>query len=193
MADIYLASRSPRRRQLLQQIGIDCHIIQADVDETPLPAEAPDAYVLRLAQQKAEAGVAALPADAPARPLLAADTAVVVEQQILGKPDDEAGFIDMMQLLSGRRHQVLTGIAVSHGEITKTALSTTEVHFRELSAGEMHAYWRTGEPHDKAGGYGIQGHGAIFIREIRGSYSGVMGLPLYETAELLRQFGVYCL
>ncbi len=182
---IHLASQSPRRRDLLQQIGV-CHaVLDVVVDETPLPREAPAEYVLRLALAKARAGHALR----PERPVLGADTAVVIDDEILGKPADRADAIAMLDRLAGREHRVLTAVALV-GEREETRLSVSHVRFRPLAAGEAEAYWATGEPADKAGGYAVQGLGALFVESLSGSYSGVMGLPLFETGELLRRAGI---
>ena len=185
---IYLASASPRRRQLLEQLGLRFEVMAADVDETPIPGEAPAAYVSRLAHTKAQA-VAARLGD-PTAPVLAADTAVVMEGVILGKPRDRAHGLAMLAGLSGRRHQVLSAVALSSRGELHAALSESGVTFRCISPAEAATYWETGEPGDKAGGYGIQGLGAVFVERLEGSYSGVMGLPLFETAGLLRRAGV---
>ena len=185
---IYLASRSPRRRELLAQIGVHHSVIDIDVDETPLPNEAPAEYVIRIALEKARAGQAAV-AGEPQLPVLAADTAVVAGQQILGKPRDQAEALAMMQRLSATHHKVLTGVALK-GRQEATRLSVSRVQFRPVSSAEALAYWQSGEPADKAGGYAIQGLGALFISALEGSFSGVMGLPLFETGELLQQAGV---
>ncbi|MCW8907691.1 MAG: Maf-like protein [Sedimenticola sp.] len=185
---IYLASRSPRRRELLTQIGVHHTVIDIDVDETPLAHEAPAEYVIRMALEKARAGQAAIPLDLP-MPVLAADTAVVVGQRILGKPRDQSDALEMLQQLSATRHKVLTGVALG-GQRESTRLSVSQVLFRRISPAEALAYWRSGEPADKAGGYAIQGRGALFVRALEGSFSGVMGLPLFETGELLRQAGI---
>lgn len=191
---IYLASQSPRRRELLEQIGISHTVIKVEVDENPLPDEKPEDYVIRIASEKARA---AFSADMQ-QPLLAADTTVTSNGRILGKPANEADFVKMMQLLNGKTHEVLTAIAVIGSSPDQadeikilTRLSRSKVSFRKLSEKEILNYWQNGEPRDKAGGYGIQGLGAVFIKHIEGSYSGIMGLPLYETAELLSEFGVY--
>ena len=181
---IYLASRSPRRRELLSQIGVHHEVVVADVDESLRPGEAPVEYVIRLALEKARTAHEAL-AGRPLLPVLGADTAVVVGDEILGKPRDRGDFLAMMERLSGRSHKVLTGVALV-GEKTESRLSVSKVTFRSVSAQEAMAYWESGEPADKAGGYAIQGLGALFITRVEGSYSGVMGLPLFETAELLR-------
>jgi septum formation protein len=182
---IHLASQSPRRRDLLQQIGVRHAVLEVAVDETPLPREAPAEYVLRLALAKARAGHALR----PERPVLGADTAVVVDDSILGKPADRADAIAMLGRLGGREHRVLTAVALV-GEREETRLSVSHVRFRPLAAGEAAAYWATGEPADKAGGYAVQGLGALFVESLSGSYSGVMGLPLFETGELLRRAGI---
>ncbi|TVR62201.1 MAG: septum formation inhibitor Maf [Candidatus Competibacteraceae bacterium] len=186
---LYLASASPRRRELLRQIGVAYRRLPVAVDETPLPCESPGDYVVRLALAKARTGWRTLGRRTP-RPVLGADTAVVVDAAILGKPRDRAEGLAMLARLSGREHQVFSAVALATGarEIVKTQES--RVRFRELTAAERVAYWNSGEPLDKAGGYAIQGRAATFITELRGSYSGVMGLPLFETAELLREFGI---
>ncbi len=183
---IYLASRSPRRRELLHQIGVPHEAVQADIDETPLAGEAPAEYVIRMALEKARTGRESA---RPGRPVLAADTAVVVDDEILGKPADREDFLAMMERLSNRSHKVLSGVALLNGE-AHSRLSVSRVTFRAVSRHEAEEYWTSGEPADKAGGYGIQGVGAMFISRLEGSYSGVMGLPLYETAELLRLAGM---
>jgi len=186
---LYLASASPRRRELLRQIGVAYRLLPVAVDEAPLPDEAPTAYVARLALAKARAGVAAIPARRKARPVLGADTAVVVDGAILGKPGDRAEGLAMLARLSGREHRVLSAVALATSARDAVKVQESRVRFRELTRAECAAYWDSGEPLDKAGGYGIQGRAAAFVAELRGSYSGVMGLPLYETAELLDQFG----
>jgi septum formation protein len=185
---IYLASRSPRRRALLEQIGIDHALLEIDIDERQRPDEDPIAYVLRLAREKAEAGASLVTGD-ECLPVLAADTSVVVENRVLGKPEDKDHGLWMLRQLSGRTHQVYTGVALGWRGI-ETELSCSEVSFRLLSEAEIAAYWATGEPADKAGGYAIQGVAARFISMLHGSYSGVMGLPLFETAELLSRSGI---
>jgi len=182
---IYLASQSPRRRELLRQIGIRHEIVSASVDETPRPGEAPAEYVLRLALAKARAGRT----QRPDRPVLGADTAVVVDDTILGKPAGRDDAIAMLGRLSGREHRVLTAVALA-GERDESRLSVSHVRFRPVDAAEAAAYWDTGEPADKAGGYAVQGLGALFVESLSGSYSGVMGLPLFETGELLRRAGI---
>lgn len=185
---IYLASRSPRRGELLSQIGVLHEVAPAEVDETPLPGEAPAEYVIRLALAKAQAGRDGL-GQRRRLPVLAADTAVVVENEILGKPQNRDEALAMLARLSGRSHKVLTGVALAGDEI-ESRLSVSTVTFRTVTPSDATAYWNSGEPADKAGGYAIQGLGAIFISRLEGSYSGVMGLPLFETAELLRKAGI---
>lgn len=185
---IYLASRSPRRSELLKQIALPHTLLDVEVDETPLAGEPPEDYVVRLALEKARVGHAAL-ADRVELPVLAADTSVVIGGRILGKPKNRSEALEMLASLSGRSHKVCSGVALV-GAQADFRLSVSKVTFRQLTMTEIEAYWTSGEPADKAGGYGIQGVGAIFIRELCGSYSGVMGLPLYETAELLRGVGI---
>jgi len=186
--DIYLASASPRRRELLTQIGIRYELLKVTVPEVPQPGEKAPDFVQRVALQKAQAGKSLLfPGDA--HPVLGADTAVVIDDRILGKPTDRQEAVDMLARLSGRRHQVMSAVAmVADREVVM--LNISEVTFGELSIAEIEAYWASGECHDKAGAYAIQGRAAMFIKELQGSYSGVMGLPLYETAVLLQQFGI---
>ncbi|MBA1444666.1 MAG: Maf family nucleotide pyrophosphatase [Chromatiales bacterium] len=185
---VLLASRSPRRAELLVQIGVSYSVVDIEVDETPRDQESPEAYVLRLAVEKAQAGRGLWTASSRL-PVLAADTAVVVDERILGKPRDRQDSLEMMALLSGRTHHVYTGVALA-GNRTDAGISRSEVVFRQISPQEAAAYWASGEPRDKAGGYAIQGLGAMFVCELHGSYSGVMGLPLYETADLLRDAGI---
>jgi len=191
MAALYLASGSPRRRELLTQIGVAFQTLNAPIDETVLPAESAAAYVQRLALAKAAAGLATLENSADAV-VLGADTAVVLDGQILGKPVDQADALAMLQLLSGREHQVLTAVALSDGQRSQVCLVSSDVRFRPISAAEATTYWLSGEPHDKAGGYAIQGLAAVFISGMRGSYSAVVALPLCETAALLAEFGIPC-
>lgn len=194
LPDLYLASASPRRRELLAQIGLTVELIPQSMLEQRLDTESPESYVKRLAIEKAKAGSDAL-GDNGQRPVLGADTAVVLGDTVLGKPVDKADALAMLGLLSGQVHRVLSAVAVvgkdNLGQ-NKTLVSMSESHvrFRRLSETERLAYWQTGEPVDKAGGYGIQGLGAMFIEHLEGSYSGVMGLPLFETAELLQQFDI---
>jgi septum formation protein len=188
---VYLASASPRRRALLTQIGVPFQILSVSVDESVAPGETPFDYVSRLAGAKAAAGRRqSLRGGSAVRPVLAADTAVVIDGEILGKPGDCEDAMRMLRLLSGRTHGVLTAVVLASAGRLESAVSRSEVTFRAISEMEARDYWNTGEPRDKAGGYAIQGHGAVFVAELRGSYSGVMGLPLYETAELLRLAGV---
>ena len=191
---VYLASRSPRRRELLAQIGVRFHLLlfrsrageQPDVDERPLENEAPDKYVERLARAKAEAGWRRmLQRNLPPAPVLAADTTVALEGQIFGKPASREEGAEMLAHFSGRTHEVLTAVALKHDDWLESALSRSEVRFKVLGAQEIHQYAASGESDDKAGAYAIQGRAARFIVELRGSYSGVMGLPLFETGELL--------
>ena len=186
-AVLVLASASPRRRELLHQIGVPHRVQPADLDETRRPGEAVEACVQRLALAKARqvhAGVA------DGLPVLAADTVVVLDDQLLGKPRDRDEGLDMLRRLSGRSHRVLTAVALCSDTGLEARLSYSAVRFRTLDAAECQRYWRTGEPCDKAGGYAVQGLAAAFIAELRGSYSGVMGLPLFETAELLQRASV---
>ncbi|MGV8734187.1 MAG: Maf family protein [Pseudomonas asiatica] len=187
MNPLYLASGSPRRRELLAQIGVPFSVVSAPIDETPLPNESAPAYVERLARAKAAAGLACL--EGPAV-VLGADTAVVLDGRILGKPENREDALAMLADLSGREHQVLTAVALSDGQRVHSLCVTSKVRFRAISAEEAQRYWASGEPADKAGGYAIQGLGAVFVTGLSGSYSAVVGLPLSETAELLGQFGI---
>jgi septum formation protein len=193
---IYLASRSPRRRELLTQIGVRFHLLLfrdrpgegPDVDEISMPGEAPDLYVERMARAKAEAGWRRmLQRNLPIAPVLAADTTVSLDRKIFEKPMDRGHAAEMLQQLSGRTHEVLTAVALKQDDWLESALSRSEVRFKTLSAREIEQYVASGEGDDKAGAYAIQGRAARFVIELRGSYSGVMGLPLYETAELLEK------
>ncbi|NBA97095.1 nucleoside triphosphate pyrophosphatase [Pseudomonas sp. R5(2019)] len=194
MNPLYLASGSPRRRELLTQIGVPFTTISANIDETPLPGESPAAYVERLARGKAAAGQALLAATESGAPtiVLGADTAVVLDGQILGKPVDEADALAMLAALSGREHEVLTAVAVLDGQRCEVRNVRSKVGFRPISVQEAQAYWDNGEPRDKAGSYAIQGLGAVFVTHLHGSYSAVVGLPLCETAALLADFGIPC-
>jgi septum formation protein len=187
---IYLASGSPRRRELLQQIGVPFRVVGTSVDEAVRPGEVPAAYVERLAADKAGAGWAGSRDEADV-PVLAADTAVVLGGKVLGKPADRRDAEGMLRQLSGRTHEVLTAVALLTVNGLESRVSRSEVTFRSLAAEEIRDYWETGEPADKAGAYAIQGRAAVFIADLRGSYSGVMGLPLFETAELLSKAGVW--
>ena len=185
---IHLASASPRRKLLLEQLGLRFEVVSAEVDETRRLGEAPGDYVLRLARAKAEAG--ALRLAVLAARVLGADTAVVLGAEVLGKPRDRADALAMLAKLSGRSHQVLSAVALWHQGLLSTALCESRVTFRPIAPAEAEAYWESGEPRDKAGAYGIQGLGGAFVEHLEGSYSGVMGLPLFETTELLRRTGV---
>ena len=196
---IYLASRSPRRRELLKQISVTFEIVLlredekrgVDVDETPKPGEKPDAYALRVACAKAELAAHYLGRRAlPARPVLAADTTVVCDDRIIGKPADRADAVDILKRLSGRQHEVISAVAVALGGRVERAVSVSKVWFRSLSDDEIGRYVATGEPLDKAGAYAIQGRAAAFATRIEGSFSGIMGLPLAETADLMRKFAI---
>ena len=188
MSDLLLVSASPRRRELLTMIGVGFDVYPADIDDSPLPDEAPDALVLRLAEGKLRAGVAA---QGGHRPALGADTLVLLDEEILGKPVDREHARDMLGRLSGNVHEVLSAVAVHRPDgAVRRALNRTRVTFGEIPAGWIAAYSRLEEPMDKAGAYAIQGLTAQWVRHIDGSYSGVMGLPLFETAELLRWAGI---
>jgi len=195
---IYLCSQSPRRRELLKQIGINYEmlLLRSDprrsigVDETPKENEVPLDYVQRVCQTKALAGwEAILHRNLPPFPVLAADTTVTIDGQIIGKPRDNAHAAEILHTLSGRQHQVLTAIAVSFDERTEMRTSSTTVSFAKLDEERIHHYLLSHEAHDKAGAYGIQGLAGAFVERIEGSYTGVMGLPLFETVELLKAFG----
>jgi septum formation protein len=181
---IVLASASPRRRELLQQLGVPHVVLAVDVDETPVSGEPARALAQRLALAKAQEGWRR---DGDARPVLGSDTVVVVDGVVYGKPAGRADGLRMLAALSGRTHQVMTAVALVSRDNVGQALSCTNVTMRAIPPAEAAAYWETGEPQGKAGGYAIQGRGALFIEHISGSYSGVMGLPLYETAQLLQK------
>lgn len=198
-ARIYLASQSPRRRELLKQIGVHFELLllrsdrdrSVDVNETPLPGEQPEPYAQRICQAKAQAGFTTLAMRGlPAFPVLAADTIVTLDGKLLGKPRDAAAAADMLRELSGREHQVISAVAVAMKEHIEVSLSVSTVRFARLSDDRIKHYLQSGEYSDKAGGYGIQGMAGAFIEQLSGSYSGVMGLPLFETAELLRRFDI---
>ncbi|WP_447589387.1 Maf family protein [Aquipseudomonas campi] len=191
MATLYLASGSPRRRELLTQIGVPFITLSASIDETPLPAEAASGYVERLALEKARAGLASLERT-DAAVVLGADTAVVVDGKILGKPVDRADALAMLDALSGREHEVLTAVALVSVAREDAHVVTSRVRMRALAPGEAQAYWETGEPQDKAGSYAIQGLAGVFVTQLEGSYSAVVGLPLCETAQMLEAFGISC-
>jgi septum formation protein len=196
---IYLASRSPRRRELLKQVGVNFEIVLlredlkrgADVDEAPRPGEKPELYALRVACTKAELAARYTGRRAwLARPVLAADTTVVRDGSIIGKPADREDAFRILKALSGGQHEVITGVAVALHERLEQAVSLSKVWFRDLEDEEIRRYVATGEPLDKAGAYAIQGRAAAFTTRIEGSFSGIMGLPLAETAELLTRFGI---
>lgn len=194
LPDLYLASASPRRRELLAQIDLRVEVISQSAPEQLLAGESPENYVQRLAMEKARGGLTAL-GETRLRPVLGADTAVVVDGAVLGKPKDEADALAMLEKLSGRTHRVLSAVSVVGKDNLgqdreEVALNESQVSFRAISEAERQAYCRTGEPADKAGAYGIQGAAAVFIERLEGSYSGVMGLPLFETGELLGRFGI---
>lgn len=182
MAHIILASSSPRRKELLEQIGVDFSVFSPDIDESVQDIEQPTAYVQRLAIQKAQAVLAKHP-DAV---VIAADTSLVLDQQIIGKPESKLHAFEIWAALSGRQHEVLTGVCVANQEQMKTQVVRTWVEFQRLTQEDMEHYWATGEPIGKAGAYAIQGYAARFIPRIEGSYSNVVGLPLHETLQLLK-------
>jgi septum formation protein len=184
---LMLASASPRRSALLRQIGVAHEVMPAAIEEARMAGERAEICVQRLAQQKAQFVYTQL---AGARPTLGADTAVVIDEVMLGKPRDRAEAVAMLVRLSGRAHRVLSAVALMTAAGAQVALSESEVLFRRIDGAECAAYWDSGEPRDKAGGYAIQGLGAVFVARLRGSYSGVMGLPLFETAQLLRAAGI---
>jgi septum formation protein len=196
---IYLASRSPRRRELLKQIGVSFESLLVredprrgvDVDETPLPDESAGIYVLRIARAKAAIAVQQIAQRSlPQKPVLAADTTIVFDDRIIGKPEDAADAVRLLRALSGREHQVLTAVVLALRDQMETQISVSSVLFRELADAEIRRYVASGEPLDKAGAYAIQGRGAVFVARIEGSYSGIMGLPLAETADLLQRFNI---
>ncbi|MBB3047123.1 septum formation protein [Litorivivens lipolytica] len=185
---LILGSQSPRRRELLAQLGVRFSVISADIDETPRTAESAADCVRRLAESKAAAVWKRQPV--PALPVLAADTVVVIDDDILGKPETVEDACAMLARLSNREHEVMTAVCLVAGDKSESLVQTSRVSFATLTAQEIRAYVATGEPMDKAGSYGIQGLAAAFVRELQGSYSGVVGLPLYETRQLLRRFGI---
>ena len=189
---ILLASASPRRRELLSQIGISFKSCPQNIDESRLAGESATDYVQRMAMQKVESALKTL-AEHSNWLVLGADTIVVCDQEVLGQPTSQSHALELLMQLSNRDHQVLTAVTVASAGKCASSISRTTVSFRAISQAEAGAYWRTGEPRGKAGGYAIQGHAAIFVKKLRGSYSGVMGLPLYETMRLLHQFGIECL
>ncbi|MGH8297864.1 MAG: Maf family protein [Steroidobacteraceae bacterium] len=185
---VCLASVSPRRRELLAQIGVRHSVAAAHVEERLLPGEPPGDYVARLARLKATT----VRDRGEVLPVLAADTAVVLDRVVYGKPADRAEGLAILAALAGRTHEVLTAVALATARSVALRINSSSVRFRNIARAEMEAYWETGEPRDKAGGYAIQGYGAVFVAALSGSYSGVMGLPLLETAELLRGAGIRC-
>jgi septum formation protein len=192
-AFIYLASASPRRKALLEQLGLALELVPAGVDESLHPGEAALAYTRRLARAKATTGWRHVEAATETRhPVLGADTTVVCEGQIMGKPESEASCLEMLMCLSGRWHRVVTAVALRYNDDCVVTASSTRVKFRALTVEEAVGYWRTGEPADKAGAYAIQGLGGRFVERIEGSYTGVVGLPLVETEALLQQFSIKC-
>ena len=182
---VILASRSPRRVELLKQLGIDSMIMPADIDESVMVGEAPADYVQRVARQKVMAIAKHLKSEYANLPVLAADTTVALDDEILGKPQNDADAFNMLKKLSGSKHAVHTAVAISYKGKVKVVLSSTMVEMMPLSNAIINAYLQSGEHHDKAGSYGIQGKAGAWIKHIEGSYTGVMGLPLYETALLL--------
>ncbi len=182
---LLLASGSPRRDEILRSLGLTFTVQRVDVDERRLAGESAEQMVLRLARAKAAAATAT-----PVDLVIGADTAVVLGDEVLGKPRDSAEAVEMLSQLSGQTHKVMTGVALRGPDGIKEALSCSTVRFREISRDEALAYWQSGEPRDKAGAYAIQGMGGVFVEHLEGSYSGVVGLPVFETAELLRAAGV---
>ncbi len=185
---VCLASMSPRRRELLAQIGVPHSVAAAHVDESLLPEESPADYVARLARLKA----VTVRERGESLPVLAADTTVVLDGSVFGKPAGRSDGLAMLGALAGRTHEVMTAVALASGRGIALRVNSSSVRFRDIERAEREAYWETGEPRDKAGGYAIQGYGAVFVAALNGSYSGVMGLPLFETAELLRTAGIRC-
>jgi len=191
---LILASASPRRKELLQSLGITTHVCSADIDESQLKGELPENYVERLALEKAKTVMSLLSQDAQVEmgnlPILAADTIVTLNQQLFGKPKSQDDAIAIWQTLSGKTHEVMTAIALLKESQQYTALSTSKVSFKELNQQEMEMYWQTGEPVDKAGAYAVQGFASAWVKSISGSYSGIVGLPLYELNGLLKKVGL---
>lgn len=188
---IYLASQSPRRKELLMSLGVPFTVLAAEIDEQAQSLESAEDYVMRLAREKARAGLDLLAGRGEAGGLvLGSDTAVVVDRRIMGKPRDYDDFFDMMESLSGRAHDVMTSVALASHQFVDVQVVTSRVVFAEVMPEQIRAYWNTGEPLDKAGGYAIQGLAAVFIKRIEGSYSAIVGLPLRETAELLTNRGI---
>ena len=180
---LYLASKSPRRRELLRQIHVEFQCLDVDIEENRTAGESPEVFVKRMAVEKAQAGLRML--TDPHSYVIGADTIVLLDNQVMSKPKDRNDGLNMLSRLSGRKHKVLSAVALTNSLVTSVELSISDVEFREINAEERDLYWDSGEPADKAGAYAIQGIGAVFIKHISGSYSGVMGLPLYETGKLL--------
>ena len=189
MVELVLASASPRRLNLLKGLGFKCIVLPQDIDESPLPAEKPKNLVKRLAMAKAKSAFATL-SDTDHRLILGSDTIVVCDDEILGKPKNKADGLAMLRLLSGRTHQVLTAVALLNHDKQAWTMSVTDVSFTSLNDAEIEAYWESEEPFGKAGAYAVQGLGAMLVNEIHGSYSGVVGLPIFETVNLLKNFGI---
>lgn len=192
--DLYLASASPRRKELLESMGLRVHCCPADIDESPKKNELPEDYVLRLALEKSKTSLHSLDKPIDKTPCLGADTIVVCSGELFGKPQNKDDAMRMWRAMSGGKHQVLTAIAFvslsNHVLEQHTALSVSHVAFKSLSDDEMEAYWQSGEPQDKAGAYGIQGRASAWVESIEGSYSGIMGLPLFETNQVLKTYGL---
>lgn len=184
---LQLASKSPRRREILDQIGVKYDVVSAPIDETINTDESALAYVTRLAEEKAVSGYS----KSPNGPTLGSDTIVELGGKVFGKPKCETDARAMLEQLSSSTHKVLTAVAIYDGQDLASLVSQSGVRFRAISGEEISRYWATQEPRDKAGGYAIQGKGAVFVEELRGSYSGVMGLPILETSRLLARFGIY--
>ena len=185
-----MASASPRRREILTTLGLQFTFAGVEVDESPYENEEAGAMAVRLAVAKAAAAALESQHD---RVILAADTVVTIGDTVFGKPESENDAAMMLDTLSGKEHRVLTGVAIHHKGAVRTIVSESSVRFREISPDEAHLYWQSGEPVDKAGAYAIQGKGAVFVKAVSGSYSGIVGLPVFETAQLLRDFGIVVL
>ena len=188
MPRLYLASASPRRRELLTQIGVPFSLVSASIDETPRSGESADDYVQRMAREKARAGLSRI--EDPSAYVLGADTTVVLGERILGKPTSKEDAVSTLLSLSGGEHRVITAVALASDKGCEVRLVSSLVQFRSISRDEAQAYWESGEPQDKAGSYAIQGWGAVFVSALHGSYSAVVGLPLCETAQLLDAYGI---
>jgi len=188
---LYLASLSPRRKELLAQLGFQFDVVSVNIDETPLFNESAKKYVARLAVGKASAGLLQIDNDGASPVVIGADTSVVLDGDIMGKPESKAHAVDMLMRLSGREHSVLTGVAVLSNSKQNVQVNESIVRMCQITSAEAASYWHTGEPIGKAGGYAIQGLAAVYISHLAGSYSGVMGLPLFETNELLSPYFGY--